>query len=71
MAKATDSQTILGRLGALVAGFSAEQVTPKALQQARTCILDTIGVTLAGADEPCTRILKETPASPMRRARRC
>lgn len=61
MAKATDSQTILGRLGALVAGFSAEQVTPKALQQARTCILDTIGVTLAGADEPCTRILKETP----------
>lgn len=56
-----EANTILTRLGGLVAGFRAEQVTPKALKQARTCILDTIGVTLAGANEPCTTILRETP----------
>ncbi|MGE0716109.1 MAG: MmgE/PrpD family protein [Alphaproteobacteria bacterium] len=53
--------SILQRLGRLVAGFTAEQVGKKALEQARTCILDTIGVTLAGVDEPCSRILRETP----------
>ena len=57
----TESNTILTRLGGLVAGFRPEQVTPKALKQARTCILDTIGVTLAGANEPCTTILRGTP----------
>jgi len=60
-ANATKPDPILVRLAELVCAFTAEQVTPLALKQARTCILDTIGVTLAGAEEPCTRILKETP----------
>ncbi|KRE18248.1 2-methylcitrate dehydratase [Bosea sp. Root381] len=61
MSKNADTDTILARLGARIAGFDAGQVSAKALKQARTCILDTIGVTLAGAGEPCTRILAETP----------
>ncbi|MDQ8728291.1 MmgE/PrpD family protein [Bradyrhizobium sp. LHD-71] len=60
-AAAAKPEAIVTRLGGLIASFTTEQVTPKALEQARTCILDTIGVTLAGAGEPCTRILKETP----------
>ncbi|MCC7272216.1 MAG: MmgE/PrpD family protein [Alphaproteobacteria bacterium] len=53
--------SILTRLAERIAAFDAGQVTGKALAQARTCILDTIGVTLAGVEEPCTRILLETP----------
>jgi len=58
---AASSSSIVSRLGELVSSFTADQVSRRALAQARTCILDTIGVTLAGAEEPCTRLLKDTP----------
>ena len=60
-AAAAKPESIVTRLSELICAFRPEQVTPKALKQARTCILDTIGVTLAGVEEPCTRILRETP----------
>ncbi|SMO96816.1 MmgE/PrpD family protein [Paracoccus laeviglucosivorans] len=33
----------------------------RAMEVARSCILDTVGVTLAGMPEPCAQILLETP----------
>ena len=37
------------------------QITPKAREQARSCILDTVGVALAGVKEPCTELLRQVP----------
>ena len=52
---------ILARLAEKIAAFGPADVTKAALRTARTCILDTVGVTLAGLPEPCTRILLATP----------
>ncbi len=49
------------RLAHDIRAFSRAQITPKALSVARAAIIDTIGVTLAGSAEPCTRILLATP----------
>ena len=49
------------QLAQKICGFGQAQMTPKALKAARTAIIDTIGVTLAGSVEPCTRILLDTP----------
>ncbi|WP_431285698.1 MmgE/PrpD family protein [Humitalea sp. 24SJ18S-53] len=48
-------------LAARICAFTRRDLTPRSLKQARTCILDTIGVTLAGVPEPCTQILLRTP----------
>jgi 2-methylcitrate dehydratase PrpD len=53
--------TIAERLAALICAFDKSRLTAKALSQAKMCILDTIGVTLAGIPEPCTQILLKTP----------
>lgn len=55
------ADTIVTRLADLVCAFDRSRLTPKAVAAARTCILDTIGVTLAGLPEPCTQILLKTP----------
>ena len=55
------AEPIALRLAHLIHDFKQSQVTPKALNAARTAIIDTIGVTLAGSAEPCTKILLETP----------
>jgi 2-methylcitrate dehydratase PrpD len=58
----TSAQTaLLARLAEQVCGFGKHQVTKRALQQARTCIIDTVGVTLAGIPEDSTQILLRTP----------
>ncbi len=44
-----------------ICGFDRQHLTPQALACARTAIIDTIGVTLAGHDEPCTDILRRIP----------
>src|SRR4051812_28716979 len=54
-------ETIAERLAGNICGFDAGRIGGKALANARTCILDTIGVTLAGPPERCTQILLETP----------
>ncbi|MBR1246071.1 MmgE/PrpD family protein [Bradyrhizobium sp. AUGA SZCCT0169] len=41
--------------------FEKRQLTKGAVASARACILDAIGVTLAGYPEPCTQILLKTP----------
>lgn len=53
--------TVGARLAQNICGFDRGRITKHALSQARTCILDTVGVTLAGIPERCTQILLETP----------
>jgi 2-methylcitrate dehydratase PrpD len=56
-----DSEPIALRLARRIHDLGQAQITAKALGASRTAIIDTIGVTLAGSAEPCTRILLETP----------
>ena len=49
------------RLAEKVCAFDASALTKRAVAQAKGCILDTVGVTLAGLPEPCTQILLKTP----------
>jgi 2-methylcitrate dehydratase PrpD len=53
--------TLLQILAQRIHGFEKHQLTKTAIAQARACILDAIGVTLAGYPEPCTQILLKTP----------
>src|ERR687894_517459 len=57
---ATDGR-IAARLAEKVCAFDASASTKRAVAQAKACILDTVGVTLAGLPEPCTQILLKTP----------
>jgi 2-methylcitrate dehydratase PrpD len=41
--------------------FDLAAITPQAYRLARTAIIDTLGVTIAGAAEPCTQLLLKTP----------
>jgi len=52
--------TIAQRLASRISDFQYRRVTPRALTAARTALVDTIGVTLAGSIEPCSRLLRET-----------
>jgi 2-methylcitrate dehydratase PrpD len=49
------------RLAEKICAFRPEHMTARALTEARTAIIDTIGCTLAGIPEPCCRILLGTP----------
>lgn len=53
--------TLLQSLAQRVHAFEKRQLTKAAIAQARACILDAIGVTLAGYPEACTQILLKTP----------
>jgi len=44
-----------------IAAFRVEDLTARALAQARMGLIDTIGCTLAGSVEPCARILLAAP----------
>lgn len=52
-------ESIVQRLAARVVAAGTAPLPPRTLAQARACILDTVGVTLAGMAEPCARILTE------------
>jgi 2-methylcitrate dehydratase PrpD len=52
--------TLLQDLAQRVHAFEKRQLTRASIAQARACILDAIGVTLAGYPEPCTQILLKT-----------
>jgi 2-methylcitrate dehydratase PrpD len=54
-------QPITLRLAERVCAFAGRDVTPRAMSVARTAIIDTLGVTLAGVPEDCTQILLRTP----------
>ena len=49
------------RLAEKICAFREGDLTPKALKQARTAIIDTIACTLSGVPEACTTILLNTP----------
>jgi len=53
--------TLLQGLAQRVHGFEKRQLTKASVAQAKACILDAVGVTLAGFGEPCTQILLKTP----------
>ena len=61
MMDASLGATLLQGLAARVCGFGPEQMTAKAVSLARTAIIDTPGVALAGAAEPCVAALLRTP----------
>ena len=55
--------TLLQRLAAKVSAFGPADVTPAAVNLARTAIIDTLGVTLAGAGEPAAALLRDLPGA--------
>lgn len=59
MAQIQDPITL--RLADHVKAIGRHSLSPRALSMARTGIIDTIGVTLAGVPENCTKILLKTP----------
>ncbi len=52
---------LAAQLADKILGINARDLTPLAVAQAKMCILDAIGVTLAGRAENATRILLRTP----------
>ena len=54
-------QTLLQRLAERIGGFGPAQMTPQATALARTAIIDTLAVTLAGSNEPCATLLLRVP----------
>ena len=59
--------TIIEGIAERIGHISYADLPPEAVRWAKTAILDTVGVTLAGAAEPCTqivaRVLGTGPAS--------
>ncbi len=55
------SQTVLEQIAERIVSFDLKAITPQAITLSRTAIIDTLGVTLAGAIEPCTTNLLRTP----------
>ena len=52
---------IATRLAEIICAVRPEDVTPRALTEARTAIIDTIACALSGVPEPCVQILLNTP----------
>lgn len=55
------AQTVLEQIAERIVSFNLKAITPQAIMLSRTAIIDTLGVTLAGAIEPCTTNLLRTP----------
>jgi 2-methylcitrate dehydratase PrpD len=53
--------TLATRLAEKISAFRVEDITERALTEARTAIIDTIACTLSGIPEPCAQILMRTP----------
>jgi 2-methylcitrate dehydratase PrpD len=56
-----DTPAYATRLAEKICAFREEDLTAKALKEARTAIIDTVACTLAGVPEDCTQILLKTP----------
>lgn len=61
MSEEQKGRPLTERLAEKICAFNKSQATPKAMALARTAIIDTVGVTLAGIPEDCTQILLKTP----------
>jgi 2-methylcitrate dehydratase PrpD len=55
--------TLLEQIAGKIGAIRYDDLPPEAVQWAKAAILDTVGVTLAGAGEDCARIVDETLAS--------
>ena len=55
------TQTVLEQIAERIVSFDLKAITPQAIMLSRTAIIDTLGVALAGAVEPCTTNLLRTP----------
>ncbi len=53
--------SIATRMAEKICAFRDDHLTPKALTEARTAIIDTVACTLSGIPEPCTQILLKIP----------
>lgn len=53
--------TILEQLATRICDFDLNAISPEAYRLAKTAIIDTLGVTIAGVSEPCTTLLLDTP----------
>ncbi|WP_418319401.1 MmgE/PrpD family protein [Piscinibacter sakaiensis] len=58
---ASNPAALTRRLAELIHGIGADAVTPLALSQAKMCLIDAVGVSLAGCVEPATQVLLRTP----------
>ena len=56
-----DTAALTRRLAEGILGIDADALTPLALAQAKMCLLDALGCTLAGCVEPAPQILLRTP----------
>lgn len=59
--EASHEAPLAARLAAKICAFDGKQVTKAAREQARTCFIDTVGVTLAGMPEEATQVVLATP----------
>lgn len=55
------NESVVSILADKISSFGTDRLTSRALEQAKHCIADTVGVMLAGAGEACARILAGTP----------
>jgi len=55
--------TIIDSIAELIVAIAYEDLPPVAVEWAKMAILDTVGVTLAGAAEPCAQIVERVLAS--------
>ena len=55
------TEALTRRLAERILSIEGDALTPLALAQAKMCLLDAVGVSLAGCLEPPTRILLRTP----------
>lgn len=61
MTAAPSQDTILEQIAARICDFNLYAISPEAYRLAKTAIIDTLGVTIAGVTEPCTTLLLDTP----------
>jgi 2-methylcitrate dehydratase PrpD len=55
--------TLLERIAEKIAAIDCDALPPEAIRAAKMGVFDTVGVTLAGAGEPCTQIVLRTIAA--------
>ena len=61
MSQAHTEKTVLEQIAERIVSIDLNAITAQAIMLSRTAIIDTLGVTLAGALEPCTTNLLRTP----------
>ena len=57
----SNERALTARLAEKILSINASHLTPLAIAQAKMCLIDAVGVTLAGRAEDATRILLSTP----------